>query len=184
MASNLIKAGHELVVWNRTPERCEPLVEMGAAQARVPAEVIRHCDATFAMVSDPEASLDLSAGGVLDGMGEGKLQFPTSRSDRPSITDSEGIPGITRSRRPGDGALGLRDEVVLVIPPGRKRLEWPRGPTWAACSWALGEGPGRKCRLDASEFRPGCFRCRRPPIPRRGWPLAFRPVANRRPVER
>ncbi len=118
MASNLIKAGHELVVWNRTPERCEPLVEMGAAQARVPAEVIRHCDATFAMVSDPEASLELlfGSGGVLDGMGEGKSYVDCSTVDPHtaievglSITEQGGRfleAPVSGSKKPAeDGAL-------------------------------------------------------------------------------
>ena len=30
MATNLLEAGHELAVWNRSPERADPLVEAGA----------------------------------------------------------------------------------------------------------------------------------------------------------
>ncbi|HAJ35639.1 MAG TPA: NAD(P)-dependent oxidoreductase, partial [Chloroflexi bacterium] len=33
MAANLLKAGHSVTVWNRTPERCAPLVAQGARQA-------------------------------------------------------------------------------------------------------------------------------------------------------
>ena len=38
MALNLIKAGYDLTVYNRTAARCRPLVEAGAAQARSPGE--------------------------------------------------------------------------------------------------------------------------------------------------
>ena len=34
IAANILKAGHDLVVWNRSPERCEPLVRNGAACGR------------------------------------------------------------------------------------------------------------------------------------------------------
>ena len=30
MAKNLLKAGHEVTVYNRTPARAQPLVELGA----------------------------------------------------------------------------------------------------------------------------------------------------------
>jgi 3-hydroxyisobutyrate dehydrogenase len=37
MASNLISAGFNLSVWNRTAAKCQPLVEQGATQADTPA---------------------------------------------------------------------------------------------------------------------------------------------------
>ncbi len=38
MATRLIEAGHDVVVWNRTPERARPLVERGAGQADTPSD--------------------------------------------------------------------------------------------------------------------------------------------------
>lgn len=83
MAANLLKAGFTVTVWNRTPERCQPLVEMGAEQGTSPAEVIRNCDITFAMVSDPPAAEALCFGdnGVLAGMGPGKGYVDISTID-------------------------------------------------------------------------------------------------------
>lgn len=83
MAANLVKAGNKLVVWNRTPDKCAPLVQLGAQQAQSPADVIAACDVTFAMVSDPEASLELlfGTGGVLEAMGEGKSYVDCSTVD-------------------------------------------------------------------------------------------------------
>ena len=34
MALNLMKAGHELTVWNRTAAACQPLVDAGADARR------------------------------------------------------------------------------------------------------------------------------------------------------
>ena len=38
MAPRLLQAGHELTVWNRTPDRAKPLVAAGARVAGSPAE--------------------------------------------------------------------------------------------------------------------------------------------------
>lgn len=55
MASRLLAAGHDLWVWNRTPERATPLVERGARAVSTPAEAAREADAVFTMLADPEA---------------------------------------------------------------------------------------------------------------------------------
>ena len=54
-ASRLVEAGHDLVVWNRTPERAGPLVERGARQARTPAEAAAGAEAVLTMVATPDA---------------------------------------------------------------------------------------------------------------------------------
>jgi 3-hydroxyisobutyrate dehydrogenase-like beta-hydroxyacid dehydrogenase len=74
MAANLIKAGLDVTVWNRTPGKCEPLVKLGAAHGKSPAEVVAESDITFAMVSDPAAAREVCFGnqGVLKGITAGK----------------------------------------------------------------------------------------------------------------
>ena len=39
MAANLVRAGFQLTVWNRTPGRAGPLVALGAVEAHSPREV-------------------------------------------------------------------------------------------------------------------------------------------------
>ena len=63
MAANLLKAGHEVTVWNRTPERCTPLVELGATQAMSPAEASSAADVIMYCLSDDAAVEDLVFGG-------------------------------------------------------------------------------------------------------------------------
>jgi 3-hydroxyisobutyrate dehydrogenase len=41
MATNLLKAGHRLIVWNRTPRKAEPLAALGAQVAADPAGLAR-----------------------------------------------------------------------------------------------------------------------------------------------
>jgi 3-hydroxyisobutyrate dehydrogenase len=62
MASRLLAAGNELVVWNRTPARAAALIAAGARAAASPAEAAAEVDAVFAMVSDDEASREIWTG--------------------------------------------------------------------------------------------------------------------------
>jgi 3-hydroxyisobutyrate dehydrogenase len=55
MARRLQLGGHPLVVWNRTPERAEPLRAAGARVARTPREVAEACDVVVGCVADPSA---------------------------------------------------------------------------------------------------------------------------------
>lgn len=55
MAARLLEAGHELVVWNRTAERAEPLVERGAHLADTPADAAARAEVVITMVADPDA---------------------------------------------------------------------------------------------------------------------------------
>ena len=55
MAMNLLKAGHKLTVWNRTPERAKELVAAGAVLAKTPHEVAEASEFLLTIVSDPPA---------------------------------------------------------------------------------------------------------------------------------
>jgi glyoxylate/succinic semialdehyde reductase len=81
MALNLIKAGFDLVVWNRDSDKCLPLAEAGARVAVSPAAVTTAADVTFAMLSDAAAAESVCFGpqGVLEGMtaGKGYVDFST-----------------------------------------------------------------------------------------------------------
>jgi 3-hydroxyisobutyrate dehydrogenase len=55
MASNLVTSGTDLVVWNRTAERCEPLRKLGAQVAADPAEVFGQCGTVILMLADEQA---------------------------------------------------------------------------------------------------------------------------------
>ncbi|GAA2488447.1 NAD(P)-dependent oxidoreductase [Streptomyces longisporus] len=55
MALNLARAGTPLVVFNRTPTRCEPLRAAGAAIAAGPAEVFERAETVILMLADESA---------------------------------------------------------------------------------------------------------------------------------
>jgi 3-hydroxyisobutyrate dehydrogenase-like beta-hydroxyacid dehydrogenase len=62
MARRLIEAGHNLTVWNRTREKAEPLVELGAVAASTPAEAAAGAEAVITMVADPQSLESVSEG--------------------------------------------------------------------------------------------------------------------------
>ncbi|MBM4301431.1 MAG: NAD(P)-dependent oxidoreductase [Deltaproteobacteria bacterium] len=59
MAANLLKAGYPVMVYNRSPEKGEPLVKRGAGLASHPKAMARAADVIIAMVTGPEALQDL-----------------------------------------------------------------------------------------------------------------------------
>ncbi|NEX61028.1 NAD(P)-dependent oxidoreductase [Noviherbaspirillum galbum] len=81
MAANLIKAGHAVTVWNRTPEAAASLVSAGARQARTPQEAAAGAEFVMSMVRDDDASREvwLAPGtGALAGMAAGSVIIESS----------------------------------------------------------------------------------------------------------
>jgi 3-hydroxyisobutyrate dehydrogenase-like beta-hydroxyacid dehydrogenase len=79
MAANLLKAGHEVTVFNRTPQKADALVAHGAKRA---ASVAEACDgeAVFTMLANDEAVSDAvyGAGGILASLAKGALHISSS----------------------------------------------------------------------------------------------------------
>ncbi len=73
MATNLLKAGFGLRVYNRTDEKARPLLAHGAVLAHSPAEAVEPGGVVVTMVSDDAAveAVSLGADGFLDRLGEG-----------------------------------------------------------------------------------------------------------------
>ena len=55
IARRLLDAGHETIVWNRTPERADELVGLGATRASSPAGAAGRGEVVITMLADPEA---------------------------------------------------------------------------------------------------------------------------------
>jgi 3-hydroxyisobutyrate dehydrogenase-like beta-hydroxyacid dehydrogenase len=73
MAANLVKAGFEVTVWNRSPEKCQPLVAAGAGICDSPRAVAGVSDILFAMMATPAAveSVRDGADGIIAGLRPG-----------------------------------------------------------------------------------------------------------------
>ncbi len=87
MAQQLLQAGYEMVVYNRSEEKTEPLKEVGAQTAASPAEVAKNTDILITMLANPEA-VEVSAfgeNGFLEVMNENMLWVDCSTVN-PSFT--------------------------------------------------------------------------------------------------
>jgi 3-hydroxyisobutyrate dehydrogenase-like beta-hydroxyacid dehydrogenase len=79
MAGNLLKAGHEVTVYNRSPEKASALVAQGARLAGAVQEACRG-DAVITMLADDEAleSIVLGREGVMASLGRGAVHVSSS----------------------------------------------------------------------------------------------------------
>ena len=80
MAQNLLRAGHELTVYNRTRDKAESLRGAGASIAESPAEASRGAEAVFTMLPDDHAvdAVTFSDDGILAGLSEGATHISSS----------------------------------------------------------------------------------------------------------
>jgi 3-hydroxyisobutyrate dehydrogenase-like beta-hydroxyacid dehydrogenase len=80
IALNLLKSGHEVQVYNRNPERAEPLRDAGATVAASPAQAAYGAEVVFTMVADDAALLavTLGAAGLVAGLKQGALHVSMS----------------------------------------------------------------------------------------------------------
>src|SRR5713101_8782025 len=80
MAANLLKAGYELTVWNRSAEKCESFVRKGARVAGTPADAVHDVDLVIYSLSNDQAVEEIVFGteGILSGIKEGQIAIDMS----------------------------------------------------------------------------------------------------------
>jgi 3-hydroxyisobutyrate dehydrogenase len=80
IAERLLEVGHELTVWNRTPEKTKSLVGAGATAVATPADLAGPVDAVITILTDAKALDAVYRGpsGLLSGDIQGKLVIEMS----------------------------------------------------------------------------------------------------------
>jgi 3-hydroxyisobutyrate dehydrogenase-like beta-hydroxyacid dehydrogenase len=75
IARRLIDAGYDVVGWNRTKKKAEPLIEAGMGWAATPRELAASVDVLFTMLTDTAAVEAIADGpdGVLAGLRQGAV---------------------------------------------------------------------------------------------------------------
>jgi 3-hydroxyisobutyrate dehydrogenase len=61
MAGHVLSAGHDLVVWNRTPGKADDLVARGAREAADVSEAVREADRVVLMLFGPDSAREVLA---------------------------------------------------------------------------------------------------------------------------
>lgn len=59
IVKTLLRSGHDVTVWNRTENKCDVFVKIGAKKVQHPADLIVNCDVTLCCVTDSEATSDV-----------------------------------------------------------------------------------------------------------------------------
>lgn len=128
MAMNLLRHGFKLTVWNRTPSKCDELVEHGASVGETPAAVVKKCKYIIGMLSDPAAALSVvfDKNGVLEHIcnGKGYIDMSTVDADTSSkigeaITSKGGHfleAPVSGSKKPAE------DGQLVILAAGEKAL--------------------------------------------------------------
>ena len=86
MAANLVRAGFEVTVWNRTASRMAAVTDLGASAAGSPREVAEQCSVVMICVSDTPDVVAVTEGpdGILAGLAPGAVVV-----DHSTISPSE-----------------------------------------------------------------------------------------------
>jgi 3-hydroxyisobutyrate dehydrogenase-like beta-hydroxyacid dehydrogenase len=90
IAANLVRARHDVAVWNRSAEKARPLAALGATLAASPKAASASSDVVFSMLADDAALNDALCGndGILAGLRPGALHISMSTI---SVATSESV---------------------------------------------------------------------------------------------
>lgn len=153
MASNLVKAGHEVTVWNRTPGKD---VE-GAKAATSPAEAARDAEVIWLCVADTKAVESVLFGpqGVNESLTDGQIIVDSSTIS-PSATrrfaERVGAKGVQYVDAPVTGSkVGAENGTLIFIVGGEEAAIERLKPLFAATGkkiFRMGEtGKGEAAKL-------------------------------------
>lgn len=134
MARRIGSAGHEVVLWNRTPAAAESLAaELGASVAASPAEAARHASVVVSSLADDRALAAVHAGneGTLSAVSEGQVVVDTSTVSPESIVAlasrfADAGARLLDAPVSGNNALVSRGEVTMMVGGDADALETAR----------------------------------------------------------
>lgn len=145
-AGRFLEAGHEVIVWNRTPEKAEELVSRGASAATSPAEAARSAEAVVTVVSDPEALRAVTEGS--DGIAAGAnasttvIEMSTVGPRAVRWLETALPPGVGLLDAPVLGSLSEAEAgTLLVFVGGPRRLAERWIPLFGTLGSAILAGP-------------------------------------------
>ncbi len=124
MATNLVRAGHSVTVWNRTRSKMDDLVRIGAKAADSPMNVAETSDIIITMVSDsPDVeAVVLGKNGVIEGARKGQLLIDMSTISPETtrrIASKLAQKGVDMLDAPVSGGdTGARDGTLSIMAGG------------------------------------------------------------------
>jgi 3-hydroxyisobutyrate dehydrogenase len=161
MARNLLRAGHEVTVWNRTVEKAEALEDEGARVASTPAHAVRDAEIVLTMLADALAVEETLIGsGAVDVMPQGALWIQSSTigvAATERLAKQAGERGITFVDAP---VLGTKkpaeDGQLFMLASGPEEARARCEPVFDAVSrghiWLGEAGLGTRLKLVANSW--------------------------------
>lgn len=128
MASNILKKGYKLTVYNRSKRSVEEIVDLGASRASSPREVGENSDIVIDMVTDePDVrEVLLGQGGVIEAARKGLtvIDMSTNSPDvAASISSALSASGVEFLDAPVTGGdKGARDATLTIMVGGEKQV--------------------------------------------------------------
>lgn len=152
MAANITRAGHPLVVWNRSPDKAAPLLDLGARLAKTPAAAAAEADIVISSLADDGAvkTIVSEPDGVLAGLRPGGIHIGTSTIS-PTLSDELGRMHAAAGRcyiaGPVVGRVTAAEAAQLVtfVAGDAERIEASRSviSAYAPRIFVVGERPGQ-----------------------------------------
>lgn len=156
MSSNLLKAGYEVTVWNRTASKMTPLVEAGAKPAKTPKEVAMNSDIIVSMVTDSPDVKQVLLGpeGAINGAKAGDIFIDMSTISpiaTKEIAEELGGKGMEMLDAPvSGGVIGANNGTLSIMVGGKQEVFEECKPLLEAMGKTItyigGNGDGQVCK--------------------------------------
>lgn len=132
MTRRLLAAGFPLTVWNRTPDKCPPLLELGARRAETPAELCAEADILMLCLADTAVVREVvfGPGGVVEGARAGQVLVDFSSLEpaatREMAAELERRTGVHWIDAPVSGGTPGAEAGTLAIMAGGREEDMER----------------------------------------------------------
>ena len=156
MSKNLLKAGYEVTVWNRTESKTKPVVEAGAKLAKSPKEVAENSDIVISIVTgskDVEQVL-LGESGAIHGAKKGDIFIDMSTISpitTKEVAEELAKKGIEMLDGPvSGGVIGANKGTLSIMVGGKPEVYEECKPILEAMGKTItyigGNGDGQVCK--------------------------------------
>lgn len=156
MSMNLLKAGYQLTVWNRTTSKTKPIVEAGASLAKSPKEVAENSDVVISIVtgSDDVKEVLLGENGAIHGAKKGDIFIDMSTISPIATVEIAKIlaeSGVEMLDAPvSGGVIGARDGTLSIMVGGKEEVYKECEPLFEVMGKTItyigGNGDGQVCK--------------------------------------
>ena len=123
MTCRLLAAGYPLTLWNRTPDKCAPLLELGAHRVENPAELCRDASVVMLCLANTEVVREVvfGPGGIVEGARPGQLLVDFSSLEpaatREMAAELEARTGMRWVDAPVSGVRNREQREGFKLPP-------------------------------------------------------------------